>query len=225
MLLNGWQAPQFLDQTNAEARGVDVAFNAGGSGYALWQQREGANFVVFASRYRDGQWAPAQRVSDADANGDAFGVQVVVLPDGEALAAWQQVSAGKLSVAVKRTSNGLWPDDGIAIESDLDDLNALEMVADSHGKAALVWHQTKGTAAEIRGAVFHEGNFGASEAISADSTRSAHSPNVAIDAEGRVVAVWAQLNGASGLETIRASTYTGGAWHPQPRARSSDFKK
>lgn len=210
-----WQVPQFLEQTNAEARGVDVAINADGTGYSLWQQREGANFVVYASRYRDGLWAPAQRVSDVDADGDAFDVEVVVLPDGEALAAWQQVSAGKLSVAFKRTVNGVWPTDGDALESDLDELNALEMVADGKGNAALVWSQTKGASTEIRGAVFYEIDFGVSNPISTDTTQNAHSPDVAIDAEGRVLVVWVQLNATSGVETVRASAYTGGDWQPE----------
>lgn len=207
--------PQFLEQTNAEARGVDVAIHADGTGYALWQQREGANFVVFASRYSDSLWAPAQRVSDVDADGDAFDAEVVVLPDGEVLAAWQQVSGGKLSVAFKRTVNGLWPADADVLESDLDELDGLEMVADGKGNAALVWGQTKGAATEIRGAVFHEIDFGVANPISTGTTQNAHSPDVAIDAEGRVQVVWVQLNATSGIETVRASAYTGGAWQPE----------
>lgn len=205
-----WQGVQSLELSQEEAEKPDVAINAAGVGFAVWEQEVGGANEVFSRRYRDGVWEPAQLVT-GDVDTGAFDPQVVVLPDGEALVVWQHGLTGALSVASKRSVNGAWTSGPVALQENLSDVGDLELVANGNGHAAALWSRrvNVGAASVIQGAVYRNNAFEPSEAISGGVT-NALSPDIAIDANGNVLAVWQQLIG--GKTTVLVRPYANGDW-------------
>lgn len=194
----------------------DVAVNANGVGYAAWEERVGDNFAVFSSTFREGRWAPAQRISrDDGAPVQAVNVEIVVLPNGEALAVWQQDAPPSTAEAImfSRTDGGVWKE-ATLLQTAVFEISDLKLVADGQGNAAVIWRQTdvQNGPRTIQAAVF---GFGAEAFLPTEtiSLNGAHSPDIAIDTNGNALAVWVQRNNNTGFDTIRARPYAaGGDW-------------
>ena len=60
-----WQAEQFLESSNEPAGNADVAINASGTGYAVWEQIDNGKSRIFSRRNRFGPWEVLEPVSAA----------------------------------------------------------------------------------------------------------------------------------------------------------------
>lgn len=209
-----WQTAQFLENSNAEAFDANVAINADGVGYAVWKQFEGTSTVAFARSYRNGIWGPAEKISGADPV-IVSAPKVVVLPDGEALAVWQETSVapGTEGVKFNRTQGGVWLPQTGPVQVGVGNVEDLVLRANAQGAAMAVWNQqtTLANTPSIHGAAFRNGAFELVQEISF-GTSGTDSPDIAIDAAGNVLAAWSQLNGNTNSTQIFVRAYVEGVW-------------
>lgn len=206
-----WQGAQLLEAGPPTITDLHVSINADGLGHAVWsQQIPGEDSLVFASAYRNGIWQPGQQISTSVAPVFASEAQVVTLPDGEALAVWQQGTTQGDRVAFSRTVNGVWMDAGLLQSNGGDEGTGLKMVSDGHGRAIAVWKG--GTAVtQVRGAIFRNGAFGPVQNISGVQT-DVLDIDVAIDDAGNALVVWAQHSAQAGVETVFSRAAVDGSW-------------
>lgn len=214
-----WQGAQLLESGVVDSNNVQVSINADGVGHVLWHQRTGAQSPInFASAYRGGVWQPEQRISDVGAPVFITPPQVVALPDGEALAVWQQTlsdGSNDVRAAFSRTVGGVWQKPAFIPNGVGDEARDLKMVADGQGNAIVVWMGNAATSnTKIRGAIFRNGTFGPAQDISSATAevRDFESPDVAIDAEGNALVVWVQHSTVAGVDTIFSRANVGGVW-------------
>jgi hypothetical protein len=202
----GWQVAKLLETTDAQASQVDVSINSAGVGYAVWQQVNGDEREVFASRYTDGKWELVQSVTGSDAG--ASNPQVAVLDDGEAVAVWRQPSGFfEEAVYFNRTVNKVWQ---VAKELHLagGEVSNLELVADAQGKALAVWQHDQALLASA----YSAGSFDqVPKQISKGTNSKATAPSVAMIASGDALVAW-QEEVFPGQIDIVVRPYLGGDW-------------
>ena len=213
-----WQVAQLLEATDNQAGDVDVSINANGTGYAVWQQLNGGERDIFSSVYRDGAWQPAKPVTEA--NADAFDPQVAVLPDGEALAIWRQKIPlqGTDGVFFNKTVGGLWQGAQFLQneEGDVNE-NSLQLLADAQGNAMAVWSRkvvpaTNPASSRIFASAYRSNAFEQVAQQVNFGTNDATNPDIAIDAQGNVLAVWDQLTAPNNVYRIFARPNSEGFW-------------
>lgn len=206
-----WQGAQFLEGIADKAEKPAVAVNAAGVGFVVWEQATGGQTEVFARRYRNGVWETAQQVT-GDVDADAFDPQVVVLPNGEAIAVWWHETTLGSRVAFKRSVNGFWPDGVTLLSGLVNEVSDLRLVANSKGDAAAIWsEESTNVASVVRASVYSSttNQFSNAQKINTQNT-AATTPDVSIDANGRALATWLQVE--AGTNTLRARPFVNGIW-------------
>jgi uncharacterized protein YbdZ (MbtH family) len=118
MASSGWGTAQRIETQNlGDAFSPQVAVDAAGNAFAVWQQSDGARFSIWSNHYTVGSgWGHAELIETAE-NGDASNPQIAINGAGNALAVWEQ-SDGSTSAlwASRRRPCGAW-DAPVMIES------------------------------------------------------------------------------------------------------------
>jgi hypothetical protein len=205
-----WLSPQDLSAAGAAAEHPQVATDAAGDSFAVWQQWVGSNLVIKASvRPVGAAWIGAQYVSEDDV--EAHAPRIAVNPRGDAIAAWYQVVNGSYVVeaAMRPAGGGQW---GAPEEVSAQGVNtdSQQVAIDRAGNAIAVW-RSFGPTPTIQTAVRPVGGtWSAPQNLSAPGG-DAEGPEVAFDSAGNAVVVWERFNGTNYL--IQASTRpAGGGW-------------
>ncbi len=199
----------------SDVRPPQVAVNAHGDAVAIWAADLGAAGVVrVSSRPAGGQWS-APRVISEDAVYDRD-VDVAIDAQGNATAIWSEFSTTASAYLVRsasRPSGGDWSDPVDFSKSALN--SSARLAVDPQGNVTAVW-LGDGT---ISPAVVRSRNrpaggaWGAEVALSSDdATASAEGPQIAVDAQGTVTAVWASHAMAGGYAVQSARRTATGDW-------------
>ena len=210
-------SPVATNATNMDLSLQDVAVDDQGNAVAVWVQSAGGPEIVeAATRPAGGSWSGPVDVSSLGE--DALGLKVAVNPDGDAAVVWMGLtSAGGVVIrAAGRPVGGDWSEpaalsglDGYAIEPDL--------AIDGEGAVTATWSEGEGS-----------GEYGVVEAATrpADgdwgepvelSDGSAISPQLAVDPEGEVTAVWTLLGAGRDDGIIQSKTRPAeGEWSSDP---------
>ncbi len=156
---------------------------------------------------RDGQWGEPVLIETGNA-GDAFGPQVAVGPNGNAVAVWHQSDGTRQNIwANLFTVATGW---GVAelIETDnAGGASSPQVAVDPNGNTVAVWYQSDGTRQNIWANRFTvAAGWGVAELIETDNAGFAASPQVAVDPNGNAVAVWYQSDGMR--QNIWANRFT-----------------
>lgn len=136
----GWGAPESIESlfTNVTRRSTAVAIDAQGNGIAMWQQ--GSQNTVHYSIYRAGSgWQGAVALTGYGNGLGTAGIDLVMTPDGRAVAAW----TGSIPGEVRSTgliSMQYSPSTGWTTPVLLETYNInRELKMDSNGNAVLVY--------------------------------------------------------------------------------------
>ncbi|MET0335707.1 MAG: hypothetical protein ABW190_15650, partial [Rhizobacter sp.] len=192
---------------------------ASGRAVVLWTQATDTSTSAAWARHFDpnGGWTAVQALSSLTGVVDATSVGIDA--QGNAVAAWSQLDASRFSVWGSRGSAaGAW---GTAqLLETMDELGRVDgnprIAVAPNGNATVVWQASGGTTAN-RGTWTNRytagGSWGTASHLVAVSGGSA--PDIAMDANGNAVMVWAQLDVVSPTEMyalIQAKRQQGGAW-------------
>jgi hypothetical protein len=193
-------------QIHDDGRAPDLAIDAAGNAVTVWTQADG----FWSSRFTPSSgWSPAELISNG---GDALPTATVAMdPDGNTVAVWSQ-----FFVRNDIYSNQYRPGGGWSVSQPIDDKTGdgsaprISMGADGSGMA--VWVQGDATRGDVWSNRYARGSgWGNPERIGANNATEASGPQVAVDANGSAVAVWAQSDGTR--FDIWFNRYTsGGNW-------------
>lgn len=218
---SGWGSAKRLEASAADVVKPQVAIDAAsGRAMVVWNQlTSAAGYDVWARAYDPATgWGSAKRIESGDgAVGEA---RVAVDPKGNAMVVWdQQIRRYKrFGIWANRYVRGSGWDTATRIdtgeESGVEDGNARVAVSPS-GDAIAVWERGTGSAQHLWSNRFVAGgDWGAAAALVTDagSDQSLAAPEIAIDAKGKALLVWGQIDFLDGAyrSTVRAKRYATG---------------
>lgn len=104
-LSNSWGNAQLIEADDTgDARAAQVAINANGNGFAVWEQSDQQRVNIRSNRFSAGAgWGTVQFVETADGPADSPGV--VLTANGSAIAVWVQddgTNPGKIDIVANR---------------------------------------------------------------------------------------------------------------------------
>jgi len=191
----GWGQPQLLEFGSAAVADPRVALDASGNAIALWRQRDGSSYSLYASRYSSvtDDWGMPQLIEDLSAS--VSKAQLAVDAAGNALAVWQQsgtstdIYANRYSVASDHW--GL----AVPIDNARGRADVPQVAIDPFGDAWAVWQQYDGN---NRYSIFGNRYDAASDRwlgaqlIEDIDSGHAYEPQLDLDGSGNAQVVWRQ---------------------------------
>ena len=201
---------------NAEA--PQLAVDAAGDAVAVWSRSNGLNYIVqSATRPAGGGWGAPLDLSAPGA--DAKAPQVAVDGAGHFVAVWSSSTGPSTAVVQSATGlpGGAWGGQADLSTSGRNDQP--QIAVDSRGDAVAVWRHYEAGPTLIQGAVRPSGGTWEPALPVSPSSGIAERPQVALDADGRAVAVWRRDDGAGYL--IESAQRPAGGWlTPAPLSAS-----
>lgn len=215
--------PTFLSAINISDPGRDgfepqVVIAPNGTVIAVWTRSDGTNFrIQSSSRTPNGNWDPAQTVSDPGVS--ASGPAIAVDPSGNAVAVWTQsdTGVGRITSAY-RPAGGSFGAPAFVSATGFDASGAVVSM-DSSGNALIAWQRTDGTKLRIQAVTRSSGVGGAFGPIAtlSDPGQDAFTPMVAagpsVDANGTIV--WTRSDGTN--LRAQASRRRDVVFYPRPK--------
>jgi hypothetical protein len=202
----GWQQPVRVEPVAGELYAPQLALDASGRGFALWERRQGNRLGVRASRYtpEDG-WGPPRDI-DAGA-GDALSPRLAVHVDGSAIAAWsRRDSTGSRRIATARFVPGAGWGRADGISTVGEDAYDVQVAMDAAGDAIATWEQEIDGEETILARRFEAGvGWSAPVQLEMDGEEG-YGPRLAVSPGGSAVVAWIRADGETG--TIVAARYT-----------------
>lgn len=214
-----WGTAELLKANPGEAQGARVAAAGFGTAVAVWSQREGSIYNIYACHFSGGAWGEALRLETDDTRADDPEVAIDI--SGNAIAVWPQVRVGDateiLRVRASRfdVATGTWSAP-VFVENDGSGHASNPGIAmdPNTGNAVAVW--LKNDAASISSVwssryTAAAGTWSAPALLETSDTGSALYPALAMNGAGDALVAWTQgdgsklnlhanwLNGGSGL--------------------------
>ncbi len=192
-----------------------LSINDNGNAIAIWKQKDGVN-RVYSAYFNGSTWSLfADPVSGTSHTGniDDPGISSID-QNGNAIAIWEQQVGADNRIYSARFNGSTWslfadpvsPGDTIRLESGFN----------TNGKGFAVWEQADGAVNRVYSAYFNGSTWSLfADPISGTShPRIAVRPQVAIDATGKAVAIWQQLDDTTGpiKERIYSARFNGSTW-------------
>jgi hypothetical protein len=209
---NGWGNARLIERNDqGEARLPDVAMDPGGNATVVWHQSDGMRFDIWSNRYTaaTGEWGTAELIEDDD-TGDADSAEVGLDADGHATAAWKQFDGITTGVWANRYTPGDGWGTAKRIESnDVGDALRPRLAVNANGDAVVVWLQSDGSRLNVWSNSYtpsEDWSTALPIELSSEDEGQVRDPAVAMDPNGRAVAVW----GIEGPTTI--GTREGSIW-------------
>jgi hypothetical protein len=215
---SGWGLADLVERVPGNVDSPQIASTPTGTAMAVWLQTgEAGTDNVFSSRYNPSTGWSAPELLEQDNTGDAFDPQIALHADGHAMAVWKQVNAGQGNIWANRyTPASGWGAPEL-IETDPNRAFTPQIAMDAAGNVVAVWEQDQAKDifdTNIWANHFDGTRWGTAQKLETDDISSAGGPQVAVDASGNALAVWAQAT-SSVPESIWAARYVPGAgWSP-----------
>jgi len=198
------------------ANSPQIAIDANGNAIAVWHQSDGSQDNIWANRYQPGLgWGTAELIEVDDA-GYAFEAQIAFDANGNAIAVWRQHDGTRYNIQANRydAASGSWGTAKLIETDDAGGARFPQIAIDASGNAIAVWQQFDGSRYNIWANRYDaaSGGWGAAKLIETDDAGNANSPQIAIDANGNVIAVWHQSDGTRSNIWVNRYDAASGNW-------------
>ena len=208
-LSGAWSIPETISQTGYNTEQISVAVDPNGNTVAVWQASDGSNQrIQSASKPFGGTWSAFEFISET--NQDADSPQVVIDPNGNAVAVWHAFDGfAPFIKASSKTLTGSWTSPA-TIYTFLNPIGVPHVAMDANGNALVVWETDTGINLVVYASTKTlAGSWTSPVPIS--SSVSIVASQVAMDANGNSTAVWRSSSG--GPYIIQAATRSpSGTW-------------
>jgi hypothetical protein len=203
----GWGTATLVGLNSAFDFTPQIAIDADGNVLVVWIHVD-TTYHIWANRYTAGAgWGTAAAI-EANTADSADAPQIVIDANGNATAVWGQSSVGNIW-ANRYTAGAGWGTAAL-IEDGTGSAYGAQIAIDAGGNVLAVWAQTNGMVYSVWSNRYSAGAWGTAALIETDNAGSAEGPQIAIDANGNALAVWAQSNGS--VTSIWANRFSSGAW-------------
>lgn len=195
-----WSSATTLDLLTDVGAAADphVTTDATGTAIAVWQQVDNAlaRSRIYAARYDGSSWSIATAIDLGGGLGSAHAPHLAMDGSGKAMAVWYQSDGSRNRIYAARFDGTTWGTP-FAIDADSGVLSALDprIGIDGSGNALAVWQQWNSTDNRYRiyANRFDGTSWGTPTTLdSATQDGNAFSPEIAVNASGRSIAVWYQ---------------------------------
>jgi hypothetical protein len=213
-----WQAPITLRELGAmtvmDPR-PDLAVDAQGDAVVVWERLAGAeDLVEGASRPAGGSWQTAETLSTEAEN--LHPAEVGIDAAGEATAVWEQKGAEVRIDAATKPAAGKWQHP-VAVSAEGENANEPRLAVGANGNAVAAWEHFESEElieAAIRASA--AGTWGKPVALTKPETGEGEpaGQQVAIDAQGDAVLVWARMNNGHEIVEATERAASSSAWQP-----------
>ncbi len=208
----GWGTAELLETEDiGNANIPQVGFDNNGNALAVWVQFDGLRDSIVSNRYDAGTktWGTEELIEFDDA-GDANTPQLAFDNNGNALAVWSMSDGTRTSIWSNRYVAGTgWGTEELIETDDAGNAFDPQVAIDANGNALVVWYQSDGTRLNIYSNRYIAGTgWGTAELIETDNAGPAADPQVAFNANGNALAVWAQGDGT--FDNIWSNRYIAG---------------
>ena len=199
----GWSVPQVIETGDlGNVFNPQVSVDDNGNAVAVWEQYNGTSYNVWANVYdaQSSSWGIAEQIETSLTGGtEYFMPQVAMSQSDSAVVTWQKHDGLTISIWASRFVKGTGWSQAVKLESD--DLNSAylpQVAVNSAGHAAVVWEQRDATTG-----IFNTWNasydlttgWSAAMSISNSSNSNAYDAQIALNDNGKAVAVWEQFDG------------------------------
>ncbi|HOO71647.1 MAG TPA: hypothetical protein PK926_07785 [Spirochaetota bacterium] len=192
----GWAQPEPIESdASGSLLGMSVAMNSDGCAIVVWHKGDGLYDSIWANRYDpEYGWGQEELVEQNAYN--ALNPCVAIDSQGNAIAVWQQYDSTRFNIWANRYEAGYGWGEAALIESDnTDDATLPRVAVDPDGNAVAVWLQNDATRDNVLSNRYTAGTgWGTPEPLES-GTYTAFAPRVAIDSQGRAIALWRQYDG------------------------------
>jgi hypothetical protein len=192
----------------------EIAVDATGNVTAVWREYDG--IIQSSTKLFGGSWQttpdnlsqPGQSAADA---------QIAVDPNGNATAVWvRDNGSGWVIQSSTKPFGGSWQTTPDNLSQPSQRISYPQIAVDPNGNATAVWEMYNGSNLVIQSSTKP---FGGSWQTTPDNLsqpgQDASHPQIAVDPNGNVTAVWARYDGSN--EIIQSSTKPfGGSWQTTP---------
>ncbi|WP_288364025.1 hypothetical protein [uncultured Spongiibacter sp.] len=217
---DSWGTAELIESDhNGQAVQSQIAFDSAGNAIAVWSQSVGAYNNIYSNRYTLATgWGGAELVATGNA-GNATHPQIASDSNGNAIAVWLELSAlgAKVSVYANRYTASAASWGAVELLESSDDGHAYDprIAMDDDGNGVAVWWQPD--SANLRHIYSNRytpgAGWGTEERIENSDDGHSNYPQIAIDGEGNVIAVWRQDDNINdGLLYANRYTANTGSW-------------
>jgi hypothetical protein len=213
-----WSAPVTLSKAGEDAWDPQVAMGPHGMAVVAWRRADGTGHQVQATtRVAYGPWSSPVMLSTV--GGDAWDPRVAVGSDSTATVVWSRSDGSNERVqATTRAPNGSWSSPVTLSEAGADGWNP-QVAVGSDGAATAVWRAWDGASDRIQASSRPAKGVWSAPATLSTVSGDVYDPQLAVDPEGMVTAVWSWWNVDHG-QVQTASRPPGGTWS-RPKTLSS----
>ncbi|WP_238942169.1 Ig-like domain-containing protein [Marinobacter sediminum] len=201
--------PAIDDDDAGNAFGPQVVLDADGQSHAVWAQFEASRYRIWSNLFDGSDWGEANPLENNSA-GSASAPQIALDAGGHGLAIWVQSDGTGDHLWWSRFDGSGWGEAKPVDTESAGDASAPQIAINPDGQALAVWEQVNGSDYDIVASRFESGEWGEVESIVPDDAGSVGSPQIAVDADGRALAVWAQFKDAR--YQIWANRFDGSDW-------------
>jgi len=217
---DSWDTAALIESdNNGQAVEAQIAFDSAGNAIVVWSQSVGGLNNIYSNRYTLATgWGGAELIATGDVD-NADRPQIAIDSNGNAIVVWRELSAlgAKVSIYASRytASTDSWGTEALLESSDDGHAFDPRIAMDDDGNGVAVWWQPD--SANIRHIYTNRytpgAGWGTEERIESSDDEHAQYPQIAIDGEGNVIAVWAQHDSATD-RLLYANRYTAntGSW-------------
>ena len=196
-------------QESADAEWVKVVMDSGGNAIAAWSRRKpnSAGWQIVAKRRpATGTWGATVVLADLPSGGSTENPDLAINPvTGDALIAWRDRGAASGSLYDLRYSRYIaaqssWTPAALAESNDTNDVGWVSVALNKLGQGAIAWERYSATT-DIRAVRVDmaSGSLGTEIGV----TNGAEVPEIGIDGNGNIMAVYTQSDGFRPRATAR----------------------
>ena len=201
-----------LDQLAKDQQRPNIAVDAAGNAFAVWEEKEAGKWVLFYSRKpAGGNWGPKEKIND-NVIGLPSSARIAVHTDGDVYVIWNDTRDGDSNIYFSKRTNGtgVWStnvkvndDAGAAYQG------GPSIAVDNSGNAYAVWQDNREGNGDIYFSKRTNGTGAWSDNVKVnDDTGNAGqgNPSIAVDTFGTAYAVW--QDGRDGVSNDYGNIYS-----------------
>lgn len=194
----GWEKPQLIEDNNGgSAYYTRTAFDSKGNAISVWEQHDEKAPHIWANHYVAGKgWGKAERI-DGPSSLNSVYPQIDIDANDNAIVVWDQNDeSGTRAWANRYVAGHGWGKAEQISGGDPAPLLAVRIALQPNGDAFAVWQQKTGELYHVWANRYVAGRgWGNAERLEHNESGHAMGPAIAVDSNGRAIAMWQQRDG------------------------------